>query len=156
MKTVEFLNSSPTLEFTVKRGENVFVFISEHFPLEFESDSTGIIEFPKSATLKSEGKVGQFLVDLLSQIEHGYSLRPDGVLVIRQIPNVPKLSANSQEKYKSFAESMVSKYDLDKDGKLSGDEVKKLPLPFVGADVNNDGFITVNELISQLSGRTKK
>ena len=50
---------------------------------------------------------------------------------------------------------MIGQYDENKDGKLDGDEIKKMRRPPVGADQNKDGFVTKSELYDSLSGANK-
>jgi Ca2+-binding EF-hand superfamily protein len=64
-------------------------------------------------------------------------------------------SADAQAKYKKYAESLISNYDKDKDGKLNKDEIKQMRRPPVGADADKDGFITESELLDSLSGANK-
>lgn len=64
-------------------------------------------------------------------------------------------SSGSQEKYEKYAESLISQYDQDKDGKLSQDETKKMRRPPAGADADKDGFITKSEMVGSLSGTNK-
>ncbi len=61
----------------------------------------------------------------------------------------------SRAKYEKYAESLVSQYDTDKDGKLSSDETKKMRRPPAGADADKDGFITKDELVGSLSNTSK-
>lgn len=58
-------------------------------------------------------------------------------------------------KYLKYAQSLVESYDKDKDGKLSKEEIKAMRRPPVGADVNEDGFISETELVDSLSGANK-
>jgi Ca2+-binding EF-hand superfamily protein len=67
----------------------------------------------------------------------------------------PSSSADSQAKYQKYAESLISNYDKDKDGKLNRDEIKQMRRPPVGADADKDGFITQSELLDSLSGANK-
>jgi len=64
-------------------------------------------------------------------------------------------SSDAQAKYERYAASLVDQYDVDKDGKLSADETKKMRRPPAGADANKDGFITKSELVGSLSGTNK-
>lgn len=64
-------------------------------------------------------------------------------------------SSDSAEKYEKYADSLVSQYDEDKDGKLSKTEIKKMRRPPAGADADKDGFITKSELLASLSGDSK-
>ncbi|MDC0284702.1 hypothetical protein OAK85_05040 [Mariniblastus sp.] len=64
-------------------------------------------------------------------------------------------SSSSREKYEKYAASLIGQYDENKDGKLDGDEIKKMRRPPVGADQNKDGFVTKSELYDSLSGANK-
>lgn len=64
-------------------------------------------------------------------------------------------SSSSREKYEKYAASLIGQYDENKDGKLDGDEIKKMRRPPVGADQNKDGFVTRSELYDSLSGANK-
>lgn len=64
--------------------------------------------------------------------------------------------SSSAAKYKKYAESLISNYDKDKDGKLSKEEIKQMRRPPVGADTDSDGYITQSELLASLSGDNKK
>jgi Ca2+-binding EF-hand superfamily protein len=70
-------------------------------------------------------------------------------------PSSSSSSSGSQEKYEKYAESLISQYDQDKDGKLSKDETKKMRRPPAGADADKDGFITKSEMVGSLSGTNK-
>ena len=60
-----------------------------------------------------------------------------------------------KDKYLKYSRSLIKTYDKDEDGKLSKDEVKKMRRPPVGADTNNDGFVSESELVDSLSGSKK-
>ncbi len=65
------------------------------------------------------------------------------------------VESKNVDKYVKYAESLITRYDEDKDGKLNETESKKMRRPPAGADVNDDGFITKAELIGSLSGTNK-
>jgi Ca2+-binding EF-hand superfamily protein len=50
-----------------------------------------------------------------------------------------------------YAKGLVKKYDKNGDGMLQADEQKELRVPAAGADLNHDGVITVEELITHLT-----
>jgi Ca2+-binding EF-hand superfamily protein len=50
-----------------------------------------------------------------------------------------------------YAKSLVKKYDKNGDGMLQADEQKDLHGPAAGGDLNHDGVITVEELVTHLS-----
>jgi Ca2+-binding EF-hand superfamily protein len=50
-----------------------------------------------------------------------------------------------------YAKGLVKKYDKNGDGMLQADEQKELRGPAAGADLNHDGVITVEELITHLT-----
>jgi Ca2+-binding EF-hand superfamily protein len=50
-----------------------------------------------------------------------------------------------------YAKSLVKKYDKNGDGMLQADEQKDLHGPAAGADLNHDGVITVEELVTHLT-----
>jgi Ca2+-binding EF-hand superfamily protein len=47
---------------------------------------------------------------------------------------------------------LIENYDKDKDGKLSVEEIKTMRRPPKNADVDQDGFVTKEELVDSLSG----
>lgn len=64
-------------------------------------------------------------------------------------------SSDSLAKYEKYADSLISQYDENKDGKLSKDETKKMRRPPAGADADKNGYITKSELVGSLSGTNK-
>lgn len=54
--------------------------------------------------------------------------------------------SDDRAKYQKYAQSLMKSYDKDKDGKLDKTELKKMKRPHAGADTNNDGFVSENEL----------
>lgn len=88
-------------------------------------------------TFNREVAIGRLLDVIIVQIDHEYSTQPDGVIVIRQRLNLQKKWAdpNPEEVYKKHtanAKKLVKNYDLDRDGKLNSNEIKKLRRPPVG------------------------
>ncbi|MEZ6093529.1 MAG: hypothetical protein R3C03_04715 [Pirellulaceae bacterium] len=59
-------------------------------------------------------------------------------------------NANSQQtdslRYLKFAQEVVERYDLDKDGSLNADEFSRFRRPPANADADRDGFVTAEEL----------
>ena len=64
----------------------------------------------------------------------------------------PKTKKDDYAKYKKYAQSLISNYDLDEDGKLNKAEVSEMRRPPKGADVNEDGFVSEGELVDALIG----
>lgn len=59
------------------------------------------------------------------------------------------------EKYRAYSQALIKRYDEDGDGRLNKDEVRSMRRPPVGADANNDGFITAAEIVASLDGENK-
>ena len=58
-----------------------------------------------------------------------------------------------QDKYRMYAQGLLNQYDLDKDGMLSTEERNKMRRPpGTNADANQDGFVSVDELVDMLAG----
>ncbi len=155
-KTVKTLNSLAKADFKEMEVKDTLDWLAQVHGLAFASDDVDGI-----ATVKSEGAIGRLLDEIVVQIDHEYSIRPDGVIVIRPGLNRLKKRAGpspeaSNTKYMAYATSLVKYYDLDKDGTLNSEEIKKMRRPPVGVDTNKDGFITVDELVISLGGRSKK
>jgi len=60
-----------------------------------------------------------------------------------------------RNKYLKYSKSLIKTYDKNEDGKLSKGEIKKMRRPPVGADINDDGFVSESELVDSLSGVDK-
>jgi len=56
----------------------------------------------------------------------------------------------NKAKYLKYSRSLIKNYDKDKDGRLSKAEAKKMRRPLVGADTNDDGFVSESELVESL------
>ena len=56
-----------------------------------------------------------------------------------------------EKKIKKYAESLLRDYDKNKDGMLQRDEWKEMKTEHQGADSNNDGTITLEELTTRIS-----
>ena len=97
----------------------------------------------------------------LSQSELVESLRSPSVRSPYRDRTPPKSlprsspDSSSQEKYERYVDSLLNQYDEDKDGQLSQEEKKKMRRPPTGADTNNDGLVSRDELINSLSGKAK-
>jgi Ca2+-binding EF-hand superfamily protein len=61
-------------------------------------------------------------------------------------------SSSSNDGYGAYVAGVIKRYDADKDGKLSKDEIKKMSRPPKNADANKDGFLTNEELLTHYSG----
>jgi len=57
-------------------------------------------------------------------------------------------------RYRTYAKGLIGHYDLDKDGMLSTEEVNKMRRPPTNADANKDGFLTEDELVGAIAGRS--
>ncbi len=64
-------------------------------------------------------------------------------------------SANDRKKYESYVSGLMKNYDKDGDGKLSKTEIKLMRRPPTAADSDKDGFVSKDELIDSLSGKSK-
>lgn len=57
-------------------------------------------------------------------------------------------------RYRTYAKGLIGQYDLDKDGMLSTEEVNNMRRPPTNADANEDGFVTEDELVGAIAGRS--
>ena len=64
----------------------------------------------------------------------------------------PKPGKGRYEEYLKYTESLIKKYDKDRDSKLSKAEVENMRRPLTGADQNKDGFLTKTEIARAILG----
>ena len=68
---------------------------------------------------------------------------------------VSQQQTDGQVRYRTYAQGLMNQYDLDKDGMLSTEECNKMNRPpGKNADANQDGFVSKDELIDILAGRS--
>ena len=65
-----------------------------------------------------------------------------------------KSSSSKEKAYANYVDNVFKKYDIDKDKRLSPDELKKMKRPFRG-DIDKDGFLTKEEAVNFIKGGTK-
>jgi len=79
----------------------------------------------------------------------------DGFITLEELKDAPKPDNNNHERPKP--EDLVTKLDVNKDGKISKEEAKgPLGEDFQTIDTNNDGFITLEELKNVPNPKKKK
>ena len=71
-------------------------------------------------------------------------------------PATPSANFNSgSDRYKRYAQGLMTQYDANKDGKLDKAELGKMRRPPKNADANGDGVVTADELTNVLSGNSR-
>ena len=60
---------------------------------------------------------------------------------------------SGRDRYRKYAQGLMKQYDKNKDGRIDKEEIKDMRRPPAGADMNNDGYVTEQELADVLSGK---
>ncbi len=60
-------------------------------------------------------------------------------------------TTSSTDRLQRYAQNLVRQYDKNKDGKLDKGELGAMRRPPVGADANQDGYVTIDEYVESLS-----
>ncbi len=63
----------------------------------------------------------------------------------------PVNTTSSTDRLQRYAQNLVRQYDKNKDGKLDKGELGAMRRPPVGADINQDGYVTIDEYVESLS-----
>jgi len=68
----------------------------------------------------------------------------------RSTQNTSRSKEADRSKYQKYAQSLIKTYDKDGDGKLNRTETSKMRRPPVGADKDENGLVSVDELVASL------
>ncbi len=124
-------------------------------------------EVIKSYDLDKDGRISKKEAKMVRSLSRGADKNENGFITKEELvesygsPNSSSKrrsstrrssSSSSLDKIESYAESIINKYDLDKDKKLSQEEAKEMLSRPSGTDTNDDGFITKQELIVVYGG----
>jgi hypothetical protein len=83
----------------------------------------------------------------------GFGISSSNAAIASSTPNTTAASSAVDERYRAYAANMLKRYDKNGNGALDRDEWNQLRGEWwKSADANNDGTITVEEIVGRLAG----
>ncbi|QEG43001.1 hypothetical protein [Roseimaritima ulvae] len=156
-------HSDVTLDTIVEHLNNhgdmplLYLDMADVFGLDVDKYQPLLIEYSNSQDTAVRQRVAALLANRLdSQIRERERQQKQARLQQQARLNEQRAQRSEAEKYLSYSQRIISRYDANASGSLEQGEWDKMLMPPSAADVNEDGKITVEEYRDYLLERNKR